>query len=109
MTNADFNARGVRIERFLRSVTQAGQVLIKNGRLELLTSNGREIDSAPVQSVHASKPWFTDGDQALATVNGTRYRLTLGGPDQPAKASGRGTATRFLDAIRAARSRPAQG
>lgn len=106
MAETEFNARGVRIERFLRSVTRAGQVLIKDGRLELLTSNGREIDSAPVQSVRAGKPWFADGDQARATVNGTRYRLTLAQQDTaaPSTASG-GAAGRFLDAIRSARGR----
>ncbi|KUJ68155.1 hypothetical protein ACZ90_21530 [Streptomyces albus subsp. albus] len=111
MAETEFNARGVRIERFLRSVTHAGQVLIKDGRLELLTSNGREIDSAPVQSVRAGKPWFADSDQARATVNGTRYRLTLAQQDAAATAapSGRGAASRFLDAIRDARGRASEG
>ena len=103
MADTEFNVRGVRIERFLRSVTRAGQVLIKDGRLQLLTSYGSEIDSAPVQSVRASKPWFVDGDQAMATVNGTRYRLTLGRQDAAAKAAEPGAASRFLDAIRSAR------
>ncbi|WP_432039608.1 hypothetical protein [Streptomyces cucumeris] len=103
MADTEFNARGVRIERFLRSVTRAGQVLIKDGRLQLLTSYGSEIDSAPVQSVRASKPWFVDGDQAMATVNGTRYRLTLGEQDTAAKSTGPAAASRFLDAVRSAR------
>ncbi|WKX73634.1 hypothetical protein [Streptomyces sp. XD-27] len=107
MAETEFNARGVRIEKNLRSVTRAGQVLIKDGRLELLTSNGREIDSAPVQSVRAGRPWFTDGDQARATVNGTRYRLTLAEQDAaaPAAPAEGGAASRFLDAIRSARGR----
>ncbi|MFI0779947.1 hypothetical protein [Streptomyces sp. NPDC021212] len=108
MADTEFNARGVRIERFLRSVTRAGQVSIKDGRLQLLTSYGREIDSAPVQSVRASKPWFVDGDQAMATVNGTRYRLTLGQPDA-AKPAGSGTVSRFLDAVRSARGHAHKG
>jgi len=108
MADTEFNARGVRIERFLRSVTRAGQVSIKDGRLQLLTSYGREIDSAPVQSVRASKPWFVDGDQAMATVNGTRYRLTLGQQD-PAKPTGSGAAGRFLDAVRSARDHVRKG
>ncbi|AGP60002.1 hypothetical protein V2J94_27650 [Streptomyces sp. DSM 41524] len=105
MADTEFNARGVRIERFLRSVTRAGQVMIKDGRLQLLTSYGSEIDSAPVQSVRASKPWFVDGDQAMATVNGTRYRLTLGSQDAKSTSakSGSGAASRFLDAVRSAR------
>ncbi|MFH8371656.1 hypothetical protein [Streptomyces sp. NPDC018031] len=106
MAETEFNARGVRIERFLRSVTRAGQVLIKDGRLELLTSNGREIDSAPVQSVRAGRPWFADDDQASATVNGTRYRLTLAQQDAAAQsAAAESGASRFLDAIRSARGR----
>lgn len=109
VADTEFNARGVRIEKFLRSVTHAGQVLIKDGRLQLLTSYGSEIDSAPVQSVHASKPWFTDGDQALATVNGTRYRLTLGERDAAAKAAAPGAASRFLDVIRSARGHSPKG
>ncbi|GAA3075029.1 hypothetical protein GCM10020000_70120 [Streptomyces olivoverticillatus] len=52
---------------------------IRDGWLELLTSYGREIDSAPVDSVQAGKPWFAARDRARATVNGTRYVLTLGG------------------------------
>jgi hypothetical protein len=111
MADTEFNATGVRIERFLRSVTRAGQVLIKDGRLQLLTSYGREIDSAPVQSVRASKPWFVDGDQAMATANGTRYRLTLGRYDtvKPAKSGGSGAAGRFLDAVRTARGHVHKG
>ncbi|MEK8170043.1 hypothetical protein NKH77_10485 [Streptomyces sp. M19] len=105
MAETEFNARGVRIERFLRSVTRAGQVRVKDGRVELLTSYGSEIDSAPVQSVHASRPWFAAADQALATVNGTRYRLTLGERDGTAKESASGAASRFLDAIRSARGK----
>ena len=108
MADTEFNARGVRIERFLRSVTRAGQVAIKDGRLQLLTSYGREIDSAPVQSVRASKPWFVDGDQAMATLNGTRYRLTLSQRDA-AKPSESGAAGRFLDAVRSARGRARKG
>ncbi len=57
MAEPEFNATGVRIERgLLRSLTRAGQVVIKDGRLALLTSYGTEIDSAPVQAVQAHKP-----------------------------------------------------
>lgn len=101
MTEAEFNATGVRIERSLRSVTRAGQVLIKDGRLELLNSYGSEIDSAPLGSVQASRPWFAAQDQARATVNGTRYVLTLGQRDAGA-ADGPATARRFLDVVRSA-------
>ncbi|MBT2387412.1 hypothetical protein [Streptomyces sp. ISL-11] len=102
MAEPEFNATGVRIERALRSLTRAGQVKISNGRLELLTSYGREIDSAPLGSVHASKPWFAARDRARATVNGTRYLLTLGGPDA-AEDAGPSAVRRFLEAVRSAR------
>ncbi|MFT2017639.1 hypothetical protein ACMA1D_17635 [Streptomyces sp. 796.1] len=101
MAEAEFNATGVRIERSLRSVTRAGQVLIRDGRLELLTSYGSEIDSAPLGSVQAGRPWFASGDQARATVNGTRYVLTLGQQDA-GSCDGPATARRFLDAVRSA-------
>ncbi|GAA0364038.1 hypothetical protein QZH56_02690 [Streptomyces olivoreticuli] len=102
MAEPEFNATGVRIERSLRSLTRAGQVKIKDGRLELLTSHGREIDSAPVDSVQAGRPWFAR-DRARARVNGTRYVLTLGGRDQAAEESGPSAVRRFLEAVRSAR------
>ena len=71
MAEPEFTATGVRIGKRLRSLTRAGQVRISDGRLELLTSYGSEIDSAPVQAVRASKPWFAPEDRALADVNGT--------------------------------------
>lgn len=81
MAEPEFTATGVRIGKRLRSLTRAGQVRISDGRLELLTSYGSEIDSAPVRAVRASKPWFAHDDRALAEVNGTRYTLTLGEHD----------------------------
>ncbi|MBB5935378.1 hypothetical protein [Streptomyces zagrosensis] len=108
MAEAEFNATGVRIERFLRSVTRAGQVLIKDGRLELLTSYGREIDSAPLRSVQASKPWFAARDRAHATVNGTRYLLTLG-QREAGTTDGSNAARRFLDVVRSAQGQPGTG
>ncbi|CAM5615766.1 hypothetical protein SALBM135S_09444 [Streptomyces alboniger] len=91
MAEPEFTATGVRIGRRLRSLTRAGQVRIADGRLELLTSYGTEIDSAPVQAVRAGKPWFAPEDRALAEVNGTRYRLTLGErePARPGRAPDR--------------------
>ncbi|MGW4106936.1 hypothetical protein ACWEGV_28540, partial [Streptomyces sp. NPDC004976] len=47
MAEPEFTATGVRIGKRLRSLTRAGQVRISGGRLELLTSYGSEIDSAP--------------------------------------------------------------
>ncbi|GAA0497958.1 hypothetical protein ACFQ2B_30215 [Streptomyces stramineus] len=109
MAEPEFNATGVRIERFLRSLTRAGQVKIKDGRLELLTSYGREIDSAPVDSVDAGRPWFAAGDRARATVNGTRYVLTLGGAGDAPVESGASAVRRFLEAVRSARGGDAGG
>ncbi|MCC3766114.1 hypothetical protein [Streptomyces sp. UNOC14_S4] len=99
----EFNATGVRIERSLRSLTRAGQVKIKDGRLELLTSYGREIDSAPVDSVRADRPWFASRDRARARVNGTRYVLTLSPEEGGAEESGTSAVQRFLEAVRSAR------
>ncbi|MFE7118744.1 hypothetical protein ACFU99_25330 [Streptomyces sp. NPDC057654] len=105
---SEFNATGVRIERSLRSLTRAGQIKIKNGRLELLTSYGREIDSAPVDSVQAGRPWFAARGRARATVNGTRYLLTLD-EREAAGAPETGAARRFLDAVRTAHAREPRG
>ncbi|MDJ0460284.1 hypothetical protein [Streptomyces sp. H27-C3] len=104
MAEPEFSATGVRIERWPRSLTKAGQVLVKDGRLVLLTSNGREIDSAPLGSVQASKAWFAGDDSTVATVNGTRYRLTMG--HRGRKPDGAELAHRFLEAIRSARTPP---
>jgi hypothetical protein len=102
MAKSEFTATGVRIGRFTRALTNAGQVVIKDGRLTLLTSYGSEIDSAPVDRVRAGRPWFTTRDRALATVNGTRYLLTLGEQDTDPEESGPPSAHRFLDAVRTA-------
>ncbi|HZG03798.1 MAG TPA: hypothetical protein VE546_09515 [Streptomyces sp.] len=79
MAEPEFSATGVRIARWLRSLTRAGQVLVRDGRLVLLTSYGREIDSAPVEQVRISGPWYAARDRVLATVNGNRYALRLKG------------------------------
>lgn len=100
MAEPEFTATGVRIERWPRSLTRAGEVRIEDGRLSLLTSYGSEIDSAPVDAVRAGRPWFAKPDETVATVNGTRYRLTMDGPQD--RDSGPG---RFLDALRKAAGR----
>ncbi|MGP4004097.1 hypothetical protein [Streptomyces sp. 8N706] len=102
MAEPEFTATGVRIGRWLRSLTSAGQVLIRDGRLTLLTSYGSEIDSAPVHLVRAGKPWFATRDRALATVNGTRYLLTLSEQDPAPGSEGASSAHRFVDAVRTA-------
>ncbi|MEU5976962.1 hypothetical protein [Streptomyces sp. NPDC047315] len=100
MAEPEFRATGVRIERWPRSLTKAGQVLIKDGRLQLLTSYGRVIDSAPVRAVRAGKTWFSDEASTALTVNGKRYRLTMGQRDE--EADGSRLAGRFLKAVRGA-------
>ncbi|MFJ5831884.1 hypothetical protein [Streptomyces sp. NPDC093089] len=105
MAEPEFTARGVRIARWPRSLTRAGEVRIEDGRLALLTSYGSEIDSAPVGAVRAGRPWFAKSDEAVATVNGTRYRLTLhedGGVDDTGESAGSG---RFLAALERAAGR----
>ncbi|MEV6959800.1 hypothetical protein AB0M97_11485 [Streptomyces sp. NPDC051207] len=105
MAEPEFTARGVRIGNGLRSLTRAGQVRINDGRLELLTSYGSEIDSAPVQAVRASKPWFVPDDRALADLNGRRYLLTLGENDPAPGGSGPPAARTFVEAVRRAAGR----
>ncbi|MFJ2767024.1 hypothetical protein [Streptomyces sp. NPDC087300] len=102
MAEPEFTATGVRIGRRLRSLTRAGQVRITDGRLELLTSYGKEIDSAPLQAVRTGKPWFAPDDRALADVNGRRYLLTLGEHEPAPGEGGPPTVRGFLDAVRRA-------
>ncbi|MGY0488418.1 hypothetical protein [Streptomyces sp. WG-D5] len=102
MAEPEFTATGVRIGRRLRSLTRAGQVRITGGRLELLTSYGSEIDSAPLGEVRAGRPWFGSEDRATAEVDGRRYLLRLGATGAEA---GPPTARRFIEAVRTAASR----
>lgn len=108
MAEPEFTATGVRIGRRLRSLTRAGQIRITDGRFELLTSYGREIDSAPVQTVRAGKPWFAADDRALAELNGTRYRLTLADHEPAPGKAGPPTVRKFIDAVRRAGGRMAR-
>lgn len=80
MREPDFDATGIRIGRLLRSLTKAGQVTVHDGRLVLLTSYGREIDSAPVDKVHIIDLVPGTRDLTLATLRGTRYTLRLPAP-----------------------------
>ncbi|WP_371582647.1 hypothetical protein [Streptomyces sp. NBC_01314] len=105
MAEPEFTATGVRIGKRLRQLTRAGQVRIEDGRLQLLTSYGSEIDSAPVQAVRASKPWFANEDRALADVNGTRYTLILNEHDPAPGKPGPPSARRFIEAVRRAAGR----
>lgn len=107
MAEPEFTATGVRIGRRLRSLTRAGQVMIRDGRLLLLTSYDTEIDSAPVHLVHAARPWFATRGRALTTVNGHRYLLTLGDRDPAPGEPGPPSADSFFDAIRTAGGRAA--
>ncbi|MFI9626169.1 hypothetical protein [Streptomyces sp. NPDC052042] len=103
MQETEFSATGVRIERWARSLTRAGQVVVKDGRLALLTSYGREIDSAPVRTVSAGRPWFAGSGAAVARLNGTRYRLTMG--QRGRRPDGTGPTRRFLETLRSAGGR----
>ncbi|GKQ39384.1 hypothetical protein [Streptomyces sp. A012304] len=105
MAEPEFTATGVRIDKRLRSLTRAGQVRINDGRLELLTSYGSEIDSAPVQAVRTSRPWFAPDDRALADLNGKRYLLTLGEHDPAPGEPGPPAVSRFIEAVRRAAGR----
>ncbi|GAA2978495.1 MULTISPECIES: hypothetical protein [Streptomyces] len=98
MTATEFNATDVRIERWFRSLTRAGQVIVKDGRLALLTSYGREIDSAPLSAVTARRRWFLAADSAIASVNGVRYRLTMGQRNR--RPGGAAPVRSFLEALR---------
>ncbi|MDJ1131377.1 hypothetical protein [Streptomyces iconiensis] len=73
MTEPEFDAKGVRIRRMLRSLTRAGHVLVRDGQLVLMTSYGSEIDSAPVDRVRVSG--YGPGGQALARLGDNRYLL----------------------------------
>lgn len=100
MTEPDFSATGVRIERWPRSLTRAGEVRIEDGRLALLTSYGREIDSAPVEAVRAGRGRFAARGSAVATLNGARYRLTMGQRERRPENVGPMLSGRFLEALR---------
>ncbi|MFJ8542176.1 hypothetical protein ACIRFH_09195 [Streptomyces sp. NPDC093586] len=105
MAEPEFTATGVRIGKRLRSLTRAGQVRIRGGRLELLTSYGSEIDSAPVRAVRASRPWFAPQGRAFADLGGKRYLLTLGERDPAPGEPGPPAARRFIEAVRRATGR----
>ncbi|MFR9675698.1 hypothetical protein [Streptomyces sp. TR06-5] len=77
MAQPDYVATGVRIRRRFRSLTRAGQVRVCAGELELLTSYGREIDSAPLHRVRVRGG--PGGQRVLAVVDGTRYHLRTAG------------------------------
>jgi hypothetical protein len=96
--DAEFRASDVRIRRWARSLTRAGQVIVEDGRIMLLTSNGREIASAPVTTVSAGKPWFLAADSAIARIDGVHYRLTMGQRNR--RPGGAAPVRRFLEVLR---------
>ena len=106
MAEPEFSATGVEIGKWLRPLTRAGQVLISDGRLRLLTSRGAEIDSAPVDRVDAGAAWSAPGT-AKATMNGKRYRIDLTAGRSfwrgVSEESGQRAVRRFLDALQHAR------
>lgn len=104
MAEPEFTATGVRIGQRLRSLTRAGEVRITDGRLELLTSNGCEIDSAPVRTVRATR--IVPGDRALVRFGGRSYLLTLDESGAGPGKLGAVRARRLLAALRGRISRP---
>lgn len=98
MAEPEFDATGVRIGRLLRSLTRAGQILVQDGRLVLLTSYGSEIDSAPVDEVRLRGPWPPSRDLTFATLGRTLYALRLATPARE----------RLLVALRDAREQSAK-
>jgi hypothetical protein len=98
-TEPEFRMSGVRIGKRLRSLTRAGQVVIRDGRLLLLTSRGEEIASAPVAEVRAVAGFLAARRRALAQVGGTGYLLTL-------RRGGAQTGARLVAALRNARTGP---
>jgi hypothetical protein len=107
MAEPEFTATGVRIGQRLRSLTRAGKVRITDGRLELLTSAGCEIDSAPVRAVRATR--IVPGDRALVRFGGRSYLLTLGEPGAGPRERGAERARRLLAALRARAPHPSHG
>ncbi|GHH49915.1 hypothetical protein [Streptomyces candidus] len=80
MPEPEFSVLGVRIERWTRSLTRAGQVIVRDGTLSLLRSDGALIDSAPLDAVTTGRPWFAGDGRLVARLNGTRYSLTAPEP-----------------------------
>ncbi|MER5480750.1 hypothetical protein ABT026_27800 [Streptomyces sp. NPDC002734] len=73
----EFTATGVRIERGLRSLTRAGQVRVRGGLVELLSSGGRVLASAPARKARLLRMRFGRADRVLLELGGARYILTL--------------------------------
>lgn len=73
----EFTATGVRIERGLRSLTRAGQVRVRGGLVELLSSGGRVLASAPARKARLLRMRFGRSDRVLLELGGARYFLTL--------------------------------
>ncbi len=97
---SEFSAKGVQIKKGLRSLTRAGGVRVKDGRVELLTSRGLEIDSAPVQAANTGAArWFGPGGKAQVELEGRRYLLRMGRQES-------GGEERLVEAVRKARKRP---
>ncbi|MCZ2526067.1 hypothetical protein [Streptomyces sp. HB2AG] len=82
---------GVRITTgrlWRRLLTRAGQVLLRNGRLVLLTSRGVEIDGAPVHRVRVRESLRAGRRCVRFALNGSRYVVDLGRGPGPSAAPG---------------------
>jgi hypothetical protein len=73
----EFTATGVRIERGMRSLTRAGQVRVRGGLVELLSSGGRVLASAPARRARLLRMRFGGSDRVLMELGGAHYILTL--------------------------------
>ncbi len=97
MAETEFSVSGVHISAWPRSLTRAGTVVLGDGRVALLTSRGKEIDSAPLAAVRAAASlWIGAGRHVRLTLEGRRYRLRVGHQDG-------GALRRFLEVLAWAR------
>jgi len=63
----------------VQPLAQHGTIIINAGRLQLLGSTDQTIAEASLDQCAASKgPWFTFGQMAWLTVQGTRYSVAVG-------------------------------
>lgn len=63
----------------MKPLAQHGAILIGNGQLILLGTQGQVIAEAPLAECSATKgPWFVFGQGAWLTVRGIRYFVSIG-------------------------------
>lgn len=63
----------------IRPLAQHGTILINDGQLWLLGSQDQVIAQGPLRLCTVTKgPWFTFGQVAWLTIQGTRYSVAIG-------------------------------